>query len=134
MFLTKECDYGLRIIRALGDGEKKNADDICSAEFIPGQYVYKILKKLDNAGIVQSTRGRDGGYRLVMALDKFSILDVVNAIDDHLSLTECLREDSFCLRNSISEPCAVHSELERIQKVLLQQLKHKTMLEVVSGV
>jgi len=133
MFLTKECDYGLRIVRTLGGGEKKNAEDICTAEGIPGQYVYKILKKLDRAGIVQSTRGRDGGYRLIKPLNSFSIFDVVSAIDENLSISECLRDGVTCPRNSEEQPCGVHKELARVQEILIDQMLMKTMLEVVTG-
>ena len=133
MFLTKECDYGLRIVRTLGGGYKKNAEDICTEEQIPSQYVYKILKKLDRAGIVQSIRGRDGGYKLAMPLDAFSIFDVVSAIDDSLSLSECMREGKKCPRNSVEQPCAVHKELARVQEILIGQLRMKTMLEVVAA-
>jgi len=132
MLLTKECDYGLRIVRALGDCEKKTAEDICSAEIIPGQYVYKILKKLDRAGIVQSIRGRDGGYRLAKPLDTFSIFDIVYAIDDNLFLSECLKEGSICPRNSSDQPCSVHRELDRIHEILVGQMRMRTMLDIVT--
>jgi len=133
MFLTKECDYGLRIIRALGDIEKKTAEDICEIEKIPGQYVYKILKKLDRAGIVQSIRGRDGGYKLTKPLNSFSIFDVVHAVDGNLFLSECLREGNVCARNSEEQPCEVHKELARIQEILISEMRAKTILDVVTG-
>jgi Rrf2 family protein len=131
MFLTKECDYGLRIVRALGDGEKKNAEKICKIEHIPSQYVYKTLKKLDKAGIVRSIRGRGGGYSLNMPLDSFSIYDVVYAVDEELFLNACLRPDEMCLRNSMEKPCVVHAELERIQSALSFEMKRNSIKEIV---
>ena len=131
MYLTKECDYGLRIVRALSAGDKKNAEEICVAEHIPGQYVYKILKKLDRAGIVKSSRGRDGGYKLAASPDAFSIYDVVSSIDGNLFVNECLRKDHDCLRNSTGHPCAVHKELERIQLVLVSEMRKKSMTQVI---
>jgi len=133
MYLTKECDYGLRIIRALASGEKTTAEEICAAENIPGQFAYKILKKLERAGYLQSSRGRDGGYWLVRPLNSFSIYDIVSSVDEILYINECLREDRPCKRNHPDEPCAVHKELERVQKVLVDELSGKTILEVVSA-
>jgi len=133
MYLTKECDYGLRIIRALADGEKTTAEEICAAENIPGQFAYKILKKLERAGYLQSSRGRDGGYWLVRPLNSFSIYDIVSSVDEILYINECLRDDRPCKRNHPDEPCAVHKELERVQKVLVDELSGKTILEVVSA-
>jgi len=132
MFLTKECDYGLRIVRALAGCEKKTAEEICTAENIPGQFAYKILNKLERAGFLQSSRGRDGGYWLIRQLDAITIYEVVSAIDEHLFINECLRDDRPCIRNDPDEPCAVHRELERIQDVLIYELRLNTILEIVT--
>ena len=132
MFLTKECDYGLRTIRALAGGEKFTAEEICAGEYIPRQYAYKILNKLEHAGFVRSYRGRDGGYQLARPLNSFTIYDVVCTIDENLFVTECLRENHSCPHRKDGKVCAVHQELERIQKVLTDEMKRKTMMDVVS--
>ena len=133
MIITRECDYGVRIIRALSEGGKKTADEICEKEHIPSQFAYKILKKLERAGFLLSTRGRDGGYWLVKPLDTFSLYDIVSAVDDNLFINECLRESADCSRNPKDAPCAVHRELGRVQGILVDQLKKKSILEVVTG-
>jgi Rrf2 family protein len=132
MFLTKECDYGLRIVRALSGGEKSTAEQICAAENIPGQFAYKILKKLERADYLRSSRGRDGGYWLTKSVMDISIYDIVTAIDSNLLLNECLRDDHRCIRNPEDDPCNVHTELGRIQEVLINELRRKTIGEIVS--
>ena len=131
MLLTKECDYGIRIIRTLADGEKKTVETICDIEYIPDQYAYKILKKLERAGFVKSFRGRDGGYQLAMPLDTFTVCDVVSSIDKNLYLNECLREDKECPFKKEDQLCVVHQELGRIQEVLIGELSSKTIKEVL---
>jgi len=131
MFLTKECDYGIRIIRALADGQKRTAEEICDIEDIPGQFAYKILKKMERGGFLQSCRGRDGGYWLVKSLDDITIHDVITTIDEYLFLNECLREDRPCTRNPKSSPCPIHFELVRIQARLVDELRQKSLKEVV---
>jgi len=132
MFLTKECDYGIRIIRALADGEKRTAEEICAAENIPGQFAYKILKKMERGSFLQSSRGRDGGYWLVKTLDEITILDIVTTIDEYLFLNECLRDDRSCSRNTAGSPCAIHLELERIQQILIGELGLRSLRDVVT--
>ena len=132
MLLTRECDYGIRIIRALSDGEKKTAEEICEMENIPSQFAYKILKKLERAGFLLSSRGREGGYWLIMPLDSFSIYDVVITIDTNLAINACLKGGSDCPFKNGEKPCAVHVELDRIQKVLMDELKGKSIMELVS--
>ncbi|MCL2151508.1 MAG: Rrf2 family transcriptional regulator [Oscillospiraceae bacterium] len=131
MFLTKECDYGIRIIRALADGQKRTAEEICAIESIPGQFAYKILKKMERGGFLQSCRGRDGGYWLVRSLDEISIHDIIETIDEYLYLNECLRDDRPCSRNPKSSPCGVHHELMRIQEKLIKELQQTSIREFV---
>jgi Rrf2 family protein len=133
IFLTKECDYGLRIIRTLADGRKQSVKEICDTEHVPDQYAYKILKKLERAGFVQSLRGRDGGYRLIKSLDAVSIYDVVSAIDENLFLFECLREGNTCPHKAgQNQTCAIHCEFERIQKILIDEMRRETMNNILT--
>jgi len=132
MLLTKECDYGVRVIRVLADGAKKTVAEICEAERIPGQYAYKILKKLERAGFLRILRGCGGGYELVKPLNTFTLYDVITAIEDKIFIFECLRDDKFCPFKIAQQPCAVHNEYERIQKMLADELRGKTMDEVLS--
>jgi len=131
MFLTKEGDYGIRIIRALANGEMMTEKSICDIERIPVQYAYKILKKLESAGFVQSFRGRNGGYKLVKPLSKFTIFDIVSAVDKNLLLFECLRENNFCPNNNPVGTCIVHDEFERIQKLLETEMNSKTISDLL---
>jgi len=130
MFLTKECDYGLRIVRALSGGEKSTAEQICAAENIPGQFAYKILKKLERAEYLRSSRGRDGGYWLTKSIDSISIYDIVTAIDKNLFINECLRKGHRCIKDTEDDPCYIHIELGRIQGILVNELRQKTISEI----
>ena len=64
MLITRECDYAVRVVRALAAGGRMSVGDICDKEFITAPFAYKILKKLQNAGIVKGYRGVLGGYAL----------------------------------------------------------------------
>ena len=131
MLLTRECDYGIRIIRALADGGKKTMEEICSTEHIPGQYAYKILKKLQQAEFLRITLGRGGGYQLIKPLQDFTMYDVIIAVDDNLFIFECLRDDAVCPFKTLEQPCTIHNEFERIHNRLIDELRLKTMNEVL---
>ena len=128
MFLTKECDYGVRIIRTLADGTKKTVEAIAMEEDIPKKYAYKIVKKLEVGGFVSSMRGRGGGYRLHRPLDTFSLVDIVATLDAKRYVNECLREGSTC---KFKGACTVHKELDRLQTLIMAELSTKSMAEVL---
>ena len=64
MLITRETDYALRILRALLDGELHTAGQIAQDQLLPQSFAYKIMKKLEKAGMVQMIRGTAGGCRL----------------------------------------------------------------------
>ena len=131
MFLTKECDYAIRVVRELADLEMRPVKTICDHEHIPPPFAYKILKKLDRAGIVVSRRGATGGYQLAKTPESISLFDIVSAIDNHLFLNACLQDGHICSRNEDGDSCNVHKELTKLQEVVVNALLGKNMSEVV---
>ena len=132
MLLARECDYGVRIIRALADGTKKTIEKIATDEQIPQKYAYKIVNKLVQTGYVRSTRGRAGGYTLNKPLNSFTLIDIVVAVDANRYVNECLRPDSECeFKSDPDNVCKVHLELVNIQEMVISALRSKTMDEVL---
>jgi Rrf2 family protein len=131
MFISKECDYAMRIVRELADGEKKTAEDIGRNESISHQFAYKILKKLEKSGLVRAFRGKTGGYALTKNVGAISLYDVFCAVEGRMVLTACLRDNFACPMNRGDSPCGVHKEFVRLQEMLAAGLKEKTVSEVL---
>ncbi len=129
MLITRRSDYAMRICRVLHDGKVHNVREICQAEEIPKAFAYKILRELEMADLVKSERGNQGGYYLNRPLSELTLYDVVNITEDDLAILHCMKED--CNRNPDSMPCKVHQEIERIQKILIDELKKKTIEEIL---
>lgn len=133
MLLTRESDYAIRVVRALKSGDKMAVKDVCIEEEIPEPFTYKILKKLEKAGIVKSIRGAQGGYYLVKKPEDLRLFDVVIAIDPEFAITQCTVENCSCSRHEKLAPCTVHQELNRIQDVLIKELKSKTLEQILNS-
>ena len=127
MFLTRERDYAMRVVRALANLEKKSVKTICELEHVPLDFAYKILKKLERAGIVESTRGTRGGYQLAKKPNNITMFDVLYSVDDNLFINECLKPDADCPNHAEGKRCRVHEELIGIQSVIFSMLKSKTL-------
>jgi Rrf2 family protein len=123
----------VRIIRALADGNKSTVAAICEDELIPMAYAYKILKKLENAGLIQGLRGRNGGYQILKSVEAMSLYDIVTAVDESLFIFECLSDHKHCPLHQQDNPCAVHLEFERLQNILVAEMQAKTMCEVLQN-
>ncbi|MDR3148128.1 MAG: Rrf2 family transcriptional regulator [Treponema sp.] len=132
MFITKEADYGARIIRELAGGDRQTVQDICANELVPFQYGYKILKKLEKSGLVRSFRGANGGYALAKNADAITLFDVVSAVDGDLLISECVGRGYRCPMNRRGKKrCGIHHELIRIQNLLMTNFKEKKLTEIL---
>ena len=55
--------------------------------------------------------------------------DVISVTEGDLAILHCMKEE--CARNPESMPCKVHEEIERIQKILIEELKKKSIGDIM---
>ncbi|CAM3478714.1 RrF2 family transcriptional regulator [Stackebrandtia soli] len=86
MRLSARVDYALRAAVSLArpEAEWTRADQVATAQEIPGKFCESILLQLRRGGIVESRRGPDGGHRLARPADEISLADVIRAVDGPL--------------------------------------------------
>lgn len=132
MLITRECDYAVRVIRALSGEERLSVNDICEREEITAPFAYKILKKLQKAKIVRGYRGVHGGYSLKKSVSEITLLDVYLAIDPGMYIIECMNPKKKCCRDEkLDGGCEVHQELLRIQECLQDMLSERSLQEIL---
>ena len=129
MLITRRSDYEMRVFRVLKDGKIHNVREICEKEDIPKAFAYKILRELELADLVKSERGNRGGYLLNGDLDKITLYDVVSITEGDLAILHCMKDE--CNRNPEGMPCKVHNEIERIQNILIDEMKKKSISEIM---
>lgn len=83
MFITRECDYAARVLRALSAETRLSVNEICEKESITAPFAYKILKKLRKQ-LVKGYRGVHGGYAMNKSMTELTLFDVYSAIDPDL--------------------------------------------------
>ena len=88
MLFTKECDYAIRIMRALSDGELVSVSNICAAEQLPSAMTYKITRKLGKTGSFKKLPRHkwrnictETGHYL-----RFTLYDICAAVDPDILL------------------------------------------------
>ncbi len=72
--------------------------EIARREDMPTAFLERILARLREGGLVASTRGASGGYRLSRSAGAISVADIVTAIEGPLSLVGCLPDEGGCAR------------------------------------
>jgi Rrf2 family protein len=87
--VSAKTDYALRAaleLAAAASNEKPlKGERIATAQAIPLRFLENILMQLRHAGLVESRRGAEGGYRLARPAAEVSLADVIRAIDGPLA-------------------------------------------------
>ncbi len=119
MLINRETDYALRILRSLSEKSPQKMQDISEDQHIPSQYIYKITKKLCNAGYVEIKQGRTGGCYIVCDLSTVTLLDIMKATGDDLVINACMAEDFNCSwKEKKGDVCTVHNHLQTLEATL----------------
>ena len=135
MLITKETDYALRILRAIADEERVTAARLAREEQIPHPFSYKILKKLHKGGIINITRGADGGCSLATELDQISLLQLMKIMEEDSSISACMKPDfqcSWCATHS-DTACKAKIHLTAIQKKLNEEFDAYSLQKILFG-
>lgn len=133
MIITKETDYALRILRVLSNEQKYTMAEISANEMIPTSFAYKILRKLDKAGIVQVTRGFLGGCQLNKDLAGVSLYDLMVAIGEKGVLSACMAPAYSCPWRERYGTCNVHNSLSTLQRNMIAELNAISLKYLLSG-
>jgi Rrf2 family protein len=84
MTLSQTAEYALRAVLYVAEHGRESpvrVGQIARALRVPQNYLSKTLHQLGRAGILASTRGKQGGFQLVRAPDRIPVLDVVALFD-----------------------------------------------------
>jgi Rrf2 family protein len=125
MKITAQEEYGIRcLLRLARAGQALNIPEIAAHEHLSVAYVGKLLTLLRQAGLVESVRGRTGGYHLSRRPEEITLGETL------LALGEPLFDDpGYCSRHAGPEttgPC-VHTEgchLRGLWKTLAEYMQH----------
>lgn len=134
MLITREVDYALRILRALGDGCLRSIEEISKREATPKQFAYKIIKKLEKAGWIQILRGAEGGCRLTADLGEISLYNLVETMGTESIVSACLEPGYRCSRGEVCDGhCLVQGGLYKVQEAIVAELKRYSLKELICG-
>lgn len=119
-------DYGVVLLARMArePGRLFTAHALAEQTRIAAPTVAKLLKSLAGAGLLESRRGAQGGYHLARTPDRISAVEIIDAIEGPVALTECASEASQC---SIETGCAVGHNWQRINEGIRRALESVTL-------
>lgn len=122
MKLSKKGEYALRSLIILGiaaemDRKLVQVTELAESEQLPVKFLEQILHLLKEAKIVDSQRGKFGGYRLARPARKITIGEVVRLIDGPLAPIGCVSQTAY-------EPCTCPDEAHCGLRMLMVDVRN----------
>ncbi|MGH6814236.1 MAG: Rrf2 family transcriptional regulator [Hyphomicrobiaceae bacterium] len=129
---------GRYAVMAMADLAKQESDaatslaTIAARQNLSAAYLEQLFLKLRRAGLVESARGRHGGYRLGRRACDISIADIMRAVEEETRMTSCLGENSVGCRGK--EKCLTHDLWHALGENIRGFLESVSLQEVLDGI
>jgi len=127
--ISNKSRYGIAALLALAEFYNSGLlpiKDIASRCDIPHQFLEQIFNRLGKAGIIKSTRGKNGGYELARPPGQITVLHIVNALEGDIEFVTRSDEKNDVIAELFQE---AEKSLKNILSVSLEVLvaKHQTL-------
>ena len=135
--LSKRTKYAINALVYLArenkNGEPVQISKIADSEHIPRKFLEAILLELRHAGMLNSRKGKTGGYYLQQAPEEINIADVMRLFDGPIALLPCVAYKYYerCEECIDEETCGIRSVFSDVRSETVKMLKGATLAEII---
>ncbi|MGF1650640.1 MAG: Rrf2 family transcriptional regulator [Hyphomicrobiaceae bacterium] len=134
MELTTRGRYAVMALAEIarsGTGQAMSLSSVADRQGISVAYLEQLFIALRRAGLVESARGRSGGYRLSRSADEITVAEIMVAVEERTRMTRCMDDDGQgCMG---AERCLTHNLWHALGHHIRQFLSTISLGDVVSG-
>ncbi|MEA4927378.1 MAG: Rrf2 family transcriptional regulator [Candidatus Limiplasma sp.] len=130
MKLSTRGKYGLYAMYYLAEHKDEGPQSLQSiaSTGVPKQYLEQLLGNLRRSGLIHSVRGAQGGYQIARPPGEITILDVIDAMEGPLELSECMTDEGHCDRSC---QCPVRRVWQKLTDSINRELADVTLDEML---
>ena len=127
--MGKLTDYATVVLASLAQqpDTHRAAAELAERTRLAKPTVSKVLKGLQRAGMVISSRGAQGGYRLARRPEEITAAQILDVFEGPIAITECSGASSQC---GIERLCRVGSAWQRVNAAIRRALEDVTLREL----
>jgi len=127
--MGKLTDYATVVLASLAQEPARHraAAELAERTRLSRPTVSKVLKGLQRAGMVISSRGSQGGYRLARSPEHITAAQILDVFEGPIAITECSGASSQC---GIERQCRVGSAWQRVNAAIRRALEEVTLCQL----
>lgn len=122
LHLTQQVDYALSLLVALAHNQNSSISAVAEETGISSAYLQKIASNLKKAELINSTRGKHGGYTLAQQPVNITIKQVIEALEGPVAITNCINDNC-----KLETRCQVKNGINQINNEILNYLSTKNL-------
>ena len=134
MNVTSKGRYALRVMVDLAQHPEDgfvSLKTVAERQGISMKYLEMIVGHLKKAELVESTRGKEGGYRLCRDAASYSVGEILHCIEDNLAPVSCIRDGSITCDHA--ELCLTIPMWKALDEITNKYLESITLADLLSG-
>ena len=125
--ISKKCKYAIKALLYLADNQSEErsifSTEIAENENIPQKFLETILRELRNFQLLQSKRGKTGGYKLLKKPSEIKLAELMRMMDGPISLLPCVSLNYYASCDECNETtCTIKPVLEKVRDQTLSIL------------
>ena len=133
--ISKKCKYAIKALLYLADHQSERrsifSSEIAEKEHIPKKFLETILRELRNFKLLQSQRGKTGGYRLLKDPKDIYFSDLIRQVDGPIAMLPCVSLNYYASCEECDEEnCQIKSVFEEVRDNTLKILT-KTSIDMM---
>jgi FeS assembly SUF system regulator len=127
--MGKLTDYATVVLASLAaePAQHRAAAELAERTRLSRPTVSKVLKGLQRAGLVVSSRGSQGGYRLARGASAITAAQILDVFEGPIAITECSGAASQC---GIERLCRVGGAWQRVNAAIRRALEDVTLQQL----
>lgn len=128
--ITRDTDYAIRALRyiAHNKGRIVSAAELVKELKIPRPFLRKILQILNREGVLESIKGKGGGFKLIGNPKMISVVDLIEIFQGPINLNECVFKKLVCPN---TKRCILRKKINNIEKFVIRELKSINLLSLL---
>jgi Rrf2 family protein len=134
--LSKKCKYAIHALVYLGEKFEQGPvqiQEISDKKHIPKKFLEAILLELRHAKILQSKKGKGGGYYLHKRPEDVNLVDVIRLIDGAVAMLPCVSLNYYepCEECRNEKTCGIRNSFIGVRDETLRILTQSTLARIM---
>lgn len=128
--ITRDTDYALRAVCFIAKNKERlyPVSSLVKNLRIPGPFLRKLLQVLHNKGILNSFKGKGGGFSLAKPPEYIFLTDIMHIFQGEFCLNECSLGKGICPH---TKDCPLRERILRIEKYVRKELSSVAVASLI---